>query len=290
MHFILSTIRGLLSLSFYVVNTIACCLPLFVVTLLKLAIPWSPWRKLCSRILIHIAGTWVMINNFNQKIFSGTRLKVNRTLDISMEGWYLVMANHQSWVDILVLQNIFHRRIPMLKFFLKQNLIWVPVLGLAWWALDFPFMKRYSKKFLEKNPQLRGKDIEITIFPGVDHAFMNDSRPDVHDATAAASAWARTPCAGRHAGGPDRSEAVELQRLVGRDLRVGEADGGDDRGDVDGETGFGHPKTAARGLVGVLGHQRHAPGAVARRRATRRRVGRRRRRCGPRNLAGRLFL
>jgi len=57
-------------------------------------------------------------------------------------GWYLVSSNHQSWVDILVLQRIFHGRIPFLKFFLKQQLIWVPVIGLAWWALDFPFMKR----------------------------------------------------------------------------------------------------------------------------------------------------
>ena len=30
----------------------------------------------------------------------------------------------------------------MLKFFLKKELIYVPVLGLAWWALDFPFMRR----------------------------------------------------------------------------------------------------------------------------------------------------
>ena len=57
-------------------------------------------------------------------------------------GWYLVSSNHQSWVDILVLQRIFHGHIPFLKFFLKQELIWVPVIGLAWWALDFPFMKR----------------------------------------------------------------------------------------------------------------------------------------------------
>ncbi|MEO6171853.1 MAG: acetyltransferase, partial [Arenimonas sp.] len=68
----------------------------------------------------------------------------------------------QSWVDIPVLQKIFNHRIPFLKFFLKDQLIWVPFLGLAWWALDFPFMKRYSKAFLEKNPQLKGKDIEAT--------------------------------------------------------------------------------------------------------------------------------
>ena len=38
----------------------------------------------------------------------------------------------------------------------------MPFLGLAWWALDFPFMKRYSQSFLRKNPHLRGKDLETT--------------------------------------------------------------------------------------------------------------------------------
>jgi 1-acyl-sn-glycerol-3-phosphate acyltransferase len=74
----------------------------------------------------------------------------------------MVLSNHQSWVDILVLQRIFHRKIPFLKFFLKKELIWVPIIGLAWWALDFPFMKRYSQAFLEKHPHLKGKDLETT--------------------------------------------------------------------------------------------------------------------------------
>jgi 1-acyl-sn-glycerol-3-phosphate acyltransferase len=74
----------------------------------------------------------------------------------------LVLANHQSWVDILVLQRIFHRKIPFLKFFIKKELIWFPVLGQAWWAMDFPFVKRYTKSDLRKKPHLKGKDLEIT--------------------------------------------------------------------------------------------------------------------------------
>jgi 1-acyl-sn-glycerol-3-phosphate acyltransferase len=73
-----------------------------------------------------------------------------------------VLSNHQSWVDILVLQKAFNRRIPFLKFFLKQELIWVPFLGLAWWALDFPFMKRHSATYLQKHPQARGEDLDAT--------------------------------------------------------------------------------------------------------------------------------
>ncbi len=81
---------------------------------------------------------------------------------LSTREWYLVVSNHQSWVDILVLQAVFNRRIPFLKFFLKQQLIWVPFLGLAWWALDFPFMRRHSAAYLEKHPEERGKDLEAT--------------------------------------------------------------------------------------------------------------------------------
>ena len=78
------------------------------------------------------------------------------------DNWYLVNSNHQSWVDILVLQHLLNHRIPLLKFFIKQQLIWVPVMGLAWWALDFPFMRRHSEEFLKKHPELRGKDQETT--------------------------------------------------------------------------------------------------------------------------------
>jgi 1-acyl-sn-glycerol-3-phosphate acyltransferase len=74
----------------------------------------------------------------------------------------MVNSNHQSWVDILVLQHLLNRRIPLLKFFLKQQLIWVPVMGLAWWALEFPFMRRHTEDYLKKHPEMRGKDQETT--------------------------------------------------------------------------------------------------------------------------------
>ena len=75
---------------------------------------------------------------------------------------YLVISNHQSWVDIPALVQTLNRRTPFFKFFLKKELIWVPFLGLAWWALDYPFMKRYTKAFLAKNPEQAGRDLEIT--------------------------------------------------------------------------------------------------------------------------------
>ncbi|HRD96146.1 MAG TPA: acyltransferase [Rubrivivax sp.] len=127
--------------------------------LLKLLVPATPVRRVCDRWAIGLATAWVAVNNAWIAALrpSGTPdWDVQGLEGLDPKGWYLVSPNHQSWVDIVVLQRIFHRRIPFLKFFLKQELIWVPVIGLAWWALDFPFMKR------GKGSGARGSDLATT--------------------------------------------------------------------------------------------------------------------------------
>ncbi|GAA5135928.1 acyltransferase [Thalassotalea piscium] len=109
-----------------------------------------------------MASYWVAINTVNQKLFTNLTIDVSGVEDLNPKQWYLVICNHQSWVDIVILQRVLHGKIPFLKFFLKKELIYVPFLGIAWWALDFPFMKRYSQSFIKKNPHLKGKDIETT--------------------------------------------------------------------------------------------------------------------------------
>lgn len=154
-------LRGTVSVLVYFFNTVFWFIPIFILSLLKLP-PIAWWRRIVSYPLDACATAWIGVNNLNQRLLSNTRWTVNGISALKPDDWYLVVANHQSWVDILVLQRIFNRKIPFLKFFLKQQLIWVPVLGLAWWALDFPFMRRYSKSFLAKNPHLKGKDMETT--------------------------------------------------------------------------------------------------------------------------------
>lgn len=154
--------RGSVALLLYCLNTLVLTPPLILLSLTKFLIPLTFWRKICDRTLNGIAGLWISINNWNIQVTNSIRWDVAGLDSLEKNQWYMVVANHQSWVDILVLQKIFHRKIPFLKFFLKKELIWVPFLGLAWWALDFPFMKRYSSEFLKKNPHLKGKDLEIT--------------------------------------------------------------------------------------------------------------------------------
>lgn len=160
LSFLPGYIRGALSVLIYAANTIFWTTLIFIAAFLKLITPF--WKKQYNGLLNWIADKWIFVNTLNQKLMNNIKWDVKGLENLRPDGWYLVVANHQSWTDILVLQRIFHRKIPFLKFFLKKELIWVPFLGLAWWALDFPFMKRYSKDFLDKYSHLKGKDIEIT--------------------------------------------------------------------------------------------------------------------------------
>jgi len=162
-HGLPGVVRGSLSLALYILNTLFWCIPLFILVLAKAAVPLESWMRRCSRILNAIAENWIWVNNQTQNLMAGnTRWEVQGIETLERSEWYLVLANHQSWVDILVLQRIFNRKIPFLKFFIKKELLWFPVLGQAWWAMDFPFVKRYTKSDLQKKPHLKGKDIEIT--------------------------------------------------------------------------------------------------------------------------------
>ena len=154
---------GITSITACLLNTIFWSFPILLTALMKLSVPIRTWRIGCTRILNYLAGRWVAVNKLIQRVLLRTRLDIHGMVNLPKDGWFLVLANHQSWIDIVVLQTLFHGKIPFLKFFLKKELFWYPVIGLCWWALDFPFIKRYSPKFLAKNPHLKGKDIETTV-------------------------------------------------------------------------------------------------------------------------------
>ena len=143
-----------------VINTLFWCLFLLTIAIFKLLIPTESWKRLCTKLIINIGECWIYCNGLWIQALHRPRWNVEGFEELDSSNWYLAVANHQSWADIFVLQGITNRKIPMLKFFMKHVLIWVPVIGLAWWALDMPFLKRYTKEEIQKNPELRGKDIK----------------------------------------------------------------------------------------------------------------------------------
>jgi len=153
-------LRGILSFLAVVLNTLFWCIFLLSVAVLKLLVPVEAWKRFCTKIIINIGECWIHCNGLWIKFLHRPELRVEGFESLDRSKWYLSVANHQSWADIFVLQDITNRKIPMLKFFMKHVLIWVPVIGLAWWALDMPFLKRYTKEEIERNPNLRGKDVK----------------------------------------------------------------------------------------------------------------------------------
>jgi 1-acyl-sn-glycerol-3-phosphate acyltransferase len=142
------------------VNTIVLTVLLCIMAVGKFLAPTDTALQWVRKRLAGIAEAWISINNIIFSALRVTQWDIEIPPNLDTNGCYLVVCNHQSWVDIVVLQRSFNRHLPFFRFFLKSSLIWVPFLGTAWWALDMPFMQRVSKEKLLRRPGLKGKDLE----------------------------------------------------------------------------------------------------------------------------------
>ena len=159
---ILAAITLLLSIVLTILVTIFCSVPIIIAGIVKLLLPVPViWRKV-SRFCDFMMYCWCECLAVLLHLNPYLQWEVHGLEGLSKKNWYLLICNHRSWADIVVLCVLFRKHIPMNKYFLKQQLAWVPFLGLACWALDMPFMKRYSRAYLLRHPERRGKDVETT--------------------------------------------------------------------------------------------------------------------------------
>ena len=162
-HFLPGPVQGVIMGLLLTLNTLFWAALLFPAVLLKLLTPsGTRARDAMSRLVAGIAQRWAILNVAASQLMQRIDWDIRVLADVRRDGKYLVCANHQTWNDIFALMCTFGRRAPFFKFFLKQQLIWVPILGLAWWGLDYPFMRRSTPDQIKKNPALKGKDLETT--------------------------------------------------------------------------------------------------------------------------------
>ena len=115
LNFLPAKLIGFISFSLYILNTIFWLLPILVFSLFKALIPLTFSKKTFSYLLDLMASNWVATNSIIQNIFTKTNIVVTGLEELKINDWYLVLANHQSWVDIVVLQRALHGNIPFLK-------------------------------------------------------------------------------------------------------------------------------------------------------------------------------
>ena len=155
----MNTIKGLTAILFMTLNTAAVWSVLWFWVIQRI---WTSGEKLVDlkERMDKIIWWWTGGNRWLLKRLDLIEPDIDwkHIDDVSLDKWYLVISNHQSWTDIILLQSYLYGKIPPLKFFTKQHLIWVPGIGLAMYVLGFPYVKRVSKAQIKANPNLRNAD------------------------------------------------------------------------------------------------------------------------------------
>ena len=170
----MTVLRGCLVLVLLVSTTLLVSVPLLVIATVRLLVPLSRFRRGCSMTMLWIAERWTGMNQIVYHALLPTEWELELPSELTRQGKYLIISNHQSWVDIFVIFRTFHDRIPFVRFFLKQQIFWFPLVGLACWAMEMPFMRRYSPEYLARHPERRGLDLQRTR-----HACQRFSRVPV---------------------------------------------------------------------------------------------------------------
>lgn len=156
-----SFVLGIISFGFISLNLLLWASLLHLVALLRV---W-PSRRIRARTASWIRRcfeNWSACNDWWFCSCLGVRWHFDKPLERNFSEWHLVVANHQSWVDVFAVLAQIRGRLPMPKIFMKQELAWLPLAGTATWIMGFPFMKRYSADTLKRHPELVGKDLETT--------------------------------------------------------------------------------------------------------------------------------
>ena len=109
-------IKGLLVLGVITVSTFFWFVPIVIFTLFKFAVPNRRFRALMTRGCMAMGENWISINSWIFGLVNSTQYTVTGADELRDDKWYLVVVNHQTWVDVIALQTAFNRKIPFLKF------------------------------------------------------------------------------------------------------------------------------------------------------------------------------
>ncbi|MCK6261791.1 acyltransferase [Vibrio sp. ZSDE26] len=156
----LENLRLVLFVTLVTVNTAITAIVVGLFALVKILLPLRIVKVFFTRLANGQFWLWATFNlwmlNTNNKI----EWKIEGQEALSRKKWYLMMSNHISWADIVIVSSVLKNEIPMTKFFLKHDLLYVPFVGLACWGLDMPFMKRHSREYLIRHPERRNDDFD----------------------------------------------------------------------------------------------------------------------------------
>ncbi len=162
LSFLPSPILFIINIILIPLNSIIIATPIQVIGLLRLLLPFTPVVKALERTNYWLYRIWVFNNSWIIALTNGIKWHLSGDPIPHVKRSCIVISNHMSWADIIIISCVFRGYIPVTKFFMKHSLIYIPFIGLACYALGMPFLRRYPREKLLKNPRLREADIKST--------------------------------------------------------------------------------------------------------------------------------
>ncbi|ORT50716.1 hypothetical protein ST37_08335 [Vibrio sp. qd031] len=141
-------------------NTAWTCVVVCFLAMVKIILPFRVIQTTMSELANKQTWLWATLNLWMLNVNNNVDWQIEGGETLSRSQWYMLLSNHLSWADIVILSSVMKDKMPMVKFLLKQSLLYVPFVGLACWGLDMPFMKRHSREYLIRHPERRNDDFD----------------------------------------------------------------------------------------------------------------------------------
>ena len=144
---ILYTILGIISTLLLIINLFVFTFLVLIVSPFTYLVPFSRWRTKAIAMAMNIPALWYRSCYYLLRINLSIKWEVTGEKLFNKKGWYLLVCNHISWLDIPVVAGSYSYKMPVIKFFMKKEILWtMPFVGLACKSLGYPFLSRGKKR------------------------------------------------------------------------------------------------------------------------------------------------
>ncbi len=135
---------SVLSALWVALNLVTGLIILLIILLVAWVVPSKTVTAISQRLTAKLYRCAVRVNSFWMKKVVGIEVEVKGELNAHPNP--VVICNHQTWFDIPLVQEVITANGPMIKFLVKRELTWVPIIGWICLALDFPRLQRNGTK------------------------------------------------------------------------------------------------------------------------------------------------
>ena len=131
---------SLVSTLWVIINLVVGICVLIPVSIVSWLMPTPILSRACFFIVDLVYRVAVKVDSFWMRKVVGIDLIIKG--EVNNHKSPVVICNHQSWFDIPLLQEVITGNGPIIKFLIKRELVWVPIIGWICLALDFPRLHR----------------------------------------------------------------------------------------------------------------------------------------------------